>query len=76
MISAVSAAMIKCHTEDGMFGPLTVPFDSDKTNEMRSWVAANAPREVVWWCDRGFCHAMTKSTELLIQLKLMFGGPE
>lgn len=76
MITAVSEAMIKCHTEDGMYGPLTLPFDDDNTNRMRSWVSANAPKEVVWWCDRNVCHVMTKSTGLLIQLKLMFGNPE
>jgi hypothetical protein len=76
MISPVSAAMIKCHEENGMHGPLTIPFDSYETNGMRAWVAENAPDEAIWWCDRSVCHVMTKSTGLLIQLKLLFGTPE
>lgn len=76
MISQVSAAMVKCHTEDGMHGPLTLPFDAEHTNNLRAWVAKNAQSEVIWWCDRSVCHVMTKSTDLLIQLKLMFENPE
>jgi hypothetical protein len=75
MITAVSETMIKCHKENGLKGPLTLKMASDESARLRTWVAEHAKDDVVWWCDREWCHVMAKTNGLIIQMKLMFDNP-
>jgi hypothetical protein len=72
MISEVTNSMIRCHADSGMLGPLTMPFASDESKQVRDWVAKNKDMKIIWWFSDTVLYVMTETPEQLVEIKLRF----